>query len=169
MRRFGLDLGTSNTSLAQAAGDAAPVLLPLDPVARDANVLRTLLYYSPTLRAFVVGQRAIDEYLERAKTRLSTDAETTISFHRAGIDIEERLTRTEFEKLIARAVADIEACLAAVLARAGIGDGEVASVFLTGGTAQIPALRGLFARRFGENRLRAQDYLTTVACGLARA
>lgn len=414
MRRFGLDFGTSNTSLASCAGESSPALVPLDPVARDPSVLRTLLYYSPTLRSFVVGQRAIDEYLaeqmhgtliqsiktfladdsfeetwiqdrawtledllaivfrhvrsviaaggetddvtlvvgrpavfverpekeelararmlggarragfldvrfeyepiaaglayeaslarpevaliadlgggtsdftvmrlgtggggdrrgdilatggvqvggdsldarimagklaryfgagttyrsmegrdlpfpshvltqlgrwhqtaflrgrktrdlldrlrwqgsdpgavdrletlvdgnlafflfqeiERAKTRLSSADEAPITFHRAGIDIDELLTRAEFEHLIARDVAEIEACLAAVLARAQIDERDVASVFLTGGTAQIPALRGLFARRFGEDRLRAQDYLTTVACGLALA
>jgi hypothetical chaperone protein len=107
--------------------------------------------------------------IERAKTSLSNAAEATIRFHKAGIDIAERLTRAQFEHMIARDVADIEACLAGVLARAGIGDDAVASVFLTGGTAQIPALRALFARRFGEDRLRAQDYLTTVASGLARA
>lgn len=37
---------------------------------------------------------------------------------------------------------------------------------MTGGSAQILALRRMIADELGEHRLRAQDYLTTVAVGL---
>src|ERR1051326_4740906 len=63
MERFGLDFGTTNTSLTWARGEALPVLCAVDPLAPDARVLRTLLYFSLEQRGFVVGQRAIDEYL----------------------------------------------------------------------------------------------------------
>jgi hypothetical chaperone protein len=40
-------------------------------------------------------------------------------------------------------------------------------VFLTGGTSLVPAVRRIFAERFGEERLRGGDELTSVAQGLA--
>jgi len=40
-------------------------------------------------------------------------------------------------------------------------------VFLTGGSSFVPAVRHIFAERFGENRLRGGEELTTVARGLA--
>ena len=54
----------------------------------------------------------------------------------------------------------------AVLARAGVSAGDVDAVFVTGGSAQVPAVRALFVEAFGAERLRAQEYLTTVAYGL---
>ncbi len=43
------------------------------------------------------------------------------------------------------------------------------AVFLTGGSSQIPAVRALFADRFGEARLRTADAFTSVAEGLGRS
>ena len=63
MERFGLDFGTTNTSLTWARGEGLPALCAIDPPAPDPRVLRTLLYFSLEQRGFVVGQRAIDEYL----------------------------------------------------------------------------------------------------------
>jgi hypothetical chaperone protein len=109
------------------------------------------------------------EEIEQAKSRLSTAAEASIRFHVDAIDVDERLTRAEFEAMIAPDVARVEACMAGVLARAGLAPTDVESVFVTGGSAQIPALRAVLTRVFGAGRLRAADYLTTVACGLGRA
>ena len=44
---------------------------------------------------------------------------------------------------------------------------EVDRVFLTGGSALVPCVRDLFAKRFGADRLRGGEELTTVARGLA--
>ncbi len=107
--------------------------------------------------------------IERAKSRLSDTEEARISFHRANIDIEERLTRAEFEELIEADRAEVHGCMRAVIAAAGVHPKDVQSVFLTGGSAQIPAIRRMFVEEFGEERLRSQDYLTTVSLGLARA
>ena len=40
-------------------------------------------------------------------------------------------------------------------------------MFLTGGSSFVPAVRRIFAERFGEQRLRGGEELTTVATGLA--
>src|SRR6185369_12770365 len=43
--------------------DGRVVLCDLDDAASNSRVLRSILYFSPEKRDFVVGQRAIDEYL----------------------------------------------------------------------------------------------------------
>lgn len=57
----GLDFGTSNSSVAVYDG-GTPRLLPLDPAAPDATVLRSLLYLTRAGERFA-GQQALDRYL----------------------------------------------------------------------------------------------------------
>ena len=47
------------------------------------------------------------------------------------------------------------------------GSAGVDRVFLTGGSSLVPSVRALFAERFGADRLRGGEELTTVARGLA--
>ena len=61
--RVGLDFGTTNSSLAWACGDGSVRLCDLDLRAARRQVLRSLLYFSLDARGFVVGERAIEEYL----------------------------------------------------------------------------------------------------------
>jgi hypothetical chaperone protein len=53
------------------------------------------------------------------------------------------------------------------LAHAGVTDARIDRVFLTGGSALVPAVRGIFERRFGSEKLRGGEELTSVASGLA--
>ena len=106
------------------------------------------------------------EEIERAKSRLSREDEARIEFHLDGIDVDVTITRPEFEAMIAADLARVAACMRAVLARASVSAGDVDAIFVTGGSAQVPAVRALFVKAFGAERLRAQEYLTTVACGL---
>jgi hypothetical chaperone protein len=104
--------------------------------------------------------------IEKAKSLLSEEPEATIRFNFGGIEIDEALTRLEFESLIASDQAEIRRCMHGVLSAAGVGTEDVDAVFLTGGSAQIPAIRRMFAAEFAEHKLKAQDYLTSVAFGL---
>jgi len=104
--------------------------------------------------------------IEKAKSRLSEQTEAVIRFRVEGIDIEEKLTREEFERLIAADQAAVRRCMQAALAAADVKAGDIDSVFLTGGSAQIPGIRRMFAEEFGEEKLKAQDYITSVAFGL---
>jgi hypothetical chaperone protein len=49
----------------------------------------------------------------------------------------------------------------------GVDPREVDRVFLTGGTSFVPAVRRIFATRFGEDRIRSGNEFTSVARGLA--
>lgn len=121
------------------------------------------------LEALVEGNLAffLFEAIEGAKARLSRGEATVLDFDRGGIVISERLSRGGLDRMTAEDRARVTACLDDVLDRARVRANDVEAVFLTGGSAQMPALRELFVGRFGAERLRARDYLTTVAMGLA--
>ena len=105
--------------------------------------------------------------LRRTKIELSARPSATFSFHEAPVSIEARVTRRDFERWIAPEVAAIAGCVDGLLAQTKIEAGEVDRVFMTGGTALVPAVRKIFADRFGADRLRGGDELTSVASGLA--
>jgi len=106
--------------------------------------------------------------IEAAKVRLSTEQETTLDFEEERIAIHERITRDEFEAASAHLIAELEECTDEVLSRVPAGT-VIDSVFLTGGSSHVPAVRRLFARKFGEDRLRTADAFTSVVEGLGRA
>jgi hypothetical chaperone protein len=107
--------------------------------------------------------------IEAAKIRLSTSEATTVEFDEARIQIKEPLTRAEFEELAAPLVEGLAATTQELLARAKVAPAAIDSVFLTGGSSQIPMVRRLFATTFGEAKLRTADAFTSVAEGLGRS
>jgi hypothetical chaperone protein len=104
--------------------------------------------------------------IEQAKSRLSADPEAAIRFQRERISIHERLRREELEQAIRADYTAIQRCMHDVLRNANVSPAQVRSVFLTGGSAQIPVIRRMFADEFGEQALKSHDYLTSVALGL---
>jgi hypothetical chaperone protein len=105
--------------------------------------------------------------VETTKLALSKVEATRFRFADGPVSIDERVARSEFESWIFDEVAAIESCVDRLLVRAGAGRGDVDRVFLTGGSSLVPAVRRLFATRFGEERLRSGAELTSVASGLA--
>lgn len=106
--------------------------------------------------------------IERAKVTLSTEAWARIDFEEARISIHETITREAFEAATVHLIDELEACTDELLARLPPAL-ELDAVFLTGGSSQIPAVRRLFAKKFGEGRLRTADAFTSVVEGLGRA
>jgi hypothetical chaperone protein len=49
----------------------------------------------------------------------------------------------------------------------GLMPDKIDSVFLTGGSSFVPAVRRIFIERFGAERIRMGDEFTSVARGLA--
>ena len=110
---------------------------------------------------------ALFQAVERTKVALSTEQAALFDFTAPDVSIQVRVTRSEFEAWIAPETSRIESTLDRLLADVGVASGEVDTVFLTGGTARVPAVRTLFQRRFGEDRIRSGDFLASVASGLA--
>jgi len=61
---YAIDFGTSNSLLAAADGTRVYPPIPLDPLATDPTILRSLLFF-PSQKFCFYGQAAIQEFLER--------------------------------------------------------------------------------------------------------
>jgi hypothetical chaperone protein len=140
------------------------------------------LHFLRDLRAQALRPEALDAFLhlvendlgyplyrqvEGAKVALSSAPHTVFSFHDGPVQLRAEVHRARFEAWIAEELAAVEHCVDALLERAGVGVGDIDRVFLTGGSSWVPAVRAVFARRFGEAKLRAGHELTSVALGLA--
>jgi hypothetical chaperone protein len=105
--------------------------------------------------------------VEHTKLELSEREASQLLFRDGGLVIEAAVTRPQFEAWIGEDLQAIGACIDRLLAHAGVSHRDVAAVFMTGGSSFVPAVRRLFAERFGAARLRSGDELTSVARGLA--
>jgi len=102
-----------------------------------------------------------------AKMQLSHADEGVLSLHVAGVDIERKITRSEFEKWIAPELDEIGACVDRALGEAGLTEDQIDRVFLTGGTSFVPAVRAQFESRFGAAKIETGDQLVSIAYGLS--
>ena len=75
--------------------------------------------------------------------------------------------RSSFEKWIADELAAIEGCVDGLLRDSDVLLANVNMVFLTGGSSFVPAVRRIFERRFGADRIRTGSEFTSVTQGLA--
>jgi hypothetical chaperone protein len=105
--------------------------------------------------------------VERLKVELSRAEVARFRFRDGSMEIEAEVTRTEFEGWIGAELEAIKECVDGLLVGSGVAAGEVDRVFLTGGTSFVPAVRRIFERRFGVERVRAGNEFTSVARGLA--
>ena len=102
------------------------------------------------------------------KAELSRADRATLRFDHAGVAIEAVIEREEFEAWIAPDLLQLTAAVDRALEQAGITADAVDRVFLTGGTAFVPAVRRLFERRFGAKRVSGGGEFVSVAEGLAQ-
>ena len=105
--------------------------------------------------------------VEQTKCGLSSQATSPFVFKDGPVCIQETVHRPDFSSWIWPDLEAIGSCVDRLLTNCGIMPGDVESVFLTGGSSFVPAVKNLFAQRFGADRLRGGEELTTVARGLA--
>lgn len=105
--------------------------------------------------------------VERTKFELSARAAATFQFTDPPVAIDRAVQRLEFETWLRPKLETLAACIDRLLTRCNVQARDVDSVFLTGGSSFVPAVRRLFEAKFGTARLRGGDELTTVARGLA--
>ena len=104
--------------------------------------------------------------IEEAKCELSQLDLTKVSFRERDLSISEEISREEFESINTDNLAQIAGCIDEVVAKSGVSQGKIDTVFLTGGTSRIPFIRHLFAERFGADKLENRDAFTSVVHGL---
>ncbi|MCG8635373.1 MAG: Hsp70 family protein [Desulfobacterales bacterium] len=104
--------------------------------------------------------------IEKAKCDLSGQDSAKIRFSDYDIDIDEAILRREFQSMIRKEAALIDACIDETLAGAGLGPDDIDVVFLTGGSSYIPLIRSIFETKIGAGKIRTADAFTSVAYGL---
>ncbi|HEX3501791.1 MAG TPA: Hsp70 family protein [Xanthobacteraceae bacterium] len=105
--------------------------------------------------------------ISEAKARLSSNESVELRFPPLGDDFQVLVERGDFETWIADDLRRMERVLDDVLARAQTESAAIDKVFLTGGTSFVPAVRQIFERRFGSERIESGDELLSIANGLA--
>jgi hypothetical chaperone protein len=110
---------------------------------------------------------ALYQGVSGAKAALSEADRTVLRFAHKGFKVERTITRPEFDAWIAPDLARLGATVDEVLLDAGQQPEAVDRVFLTGGTAFVPAVRRLFMDRFGAEKLVGGGEFVSVAEGLA--
>jgi hypothetical chaperone protein len=109
----------------------------------------------------------LHQAVQKVKYELSRAEAAEFRFREGGLDLRIPVTREEFEGWIADELAQIEECVDSLLVDTGVKPEKVNRVFLTGGTSLVPAVRRIFASRFGEEKIRTGSEFTSVAHGLA--
>ncbi|RVQ69195.1 Hsp70 family protein [Croceicoccus ponticola] len=107
------------------------------------------------------------ETVGQLKRTLSTQTHAPFRFEGPGMVIEAEVARSDFESWIAPDMARIADTVDEALGSAGLGPERIDHVFLTGGSSQIPMVRAMFERRFGDSRIASGNELTSIAHGLA--
>jgi hypothetical chaperone protein len=150
---------------ALSALNEKPLLEALDDLTRQGAPKRELA----ALRSAIELQLGYDIFMtaDVTKCALSSAPAAILSYHHAAVDVDARVTRGRFERLIDNLLTDTETLITDVLVRATIGAADVAEVVTTGGSSAIPVFRTLLARRFPTARVRDAAAFTSVAAGLA--
>lgn len=150
---------------ALSALNEKPLLDALDDLVRAGAPRRELA----ALRDAIELQLGYEIFLasDAAKIALSQLLATILTYHRAAVDVDARVTRGRFERLVATLLRDAAALLEGVVAKAGVRPDEIGEVVTTGGSSAIPAFRVLLASRFPGAAVRDAAAFTSVAAGLA--
>jgi hypothetical chaperone protein len=105
--------------------------------------------------------------VSRLKEALSAGHEARFEFRAGNIVIEREVRRETFERWISPELAAMDAAVTQALSAARLEPSGIDKVFMTGGTSFVPAVRRLFERRFGEDKIEAGGELVSIATGLA--
>jgi hypothetical chaperone protein len=105
--------------------------------------------------------------VSRLKEALSGAGEAEFLFEAGSVRIAKTVRRADFDRWIVPELTTIAAAADEALARSGLKPEAIDRVFLTGGSSFVPAVRALFAERFGEAKLESGGELVSIASGLA--
>ena len=107
------------------------------------------------------------QVVSRVKQTLTAEASARLTFKAGPVEIDRSITRQEFEAWIADDLSKIAATADAAIRNAGATANDITRVFMTGGTALVPAVRQIFASKFGAAKLVGGDEFSSVGQGLA--
>jgi len=110
---------------------------------------------------------SVFQAIERSKYELSKDDQSDFSYSKMGIEINETVSLEEYDRIIQKDLSKISKYLDHFLEHHQIQDIDIDTLFLTGGTSMVTAVRNLFASKFPEKPIQSGDNFISVAKGLA--
>ena len=134
----------------------------LRPLALDPAGLDAFAYFLDADLGF-----QLHESVKALKIALSHAPVATFEFNCGPTTIHKSVVRAEFESWIQSELAAIGASVDRLLTATGVTANKIDHVFLTGGSAFVPAVRQLFIDRFGADKIAGGGEFTSVATGLA--
>ncbi|WP_273430195.1 Hsp70 family protein [Chitinibacter tainanensis] len=105
--------------------------------------------------------------VEAAKIALSAEALTQLDLAEAETGLSAAISRGQFESAVAQEIQRVCKAALATLAQAGVAPEAVDTLFFTGGSSAVPALRTALAAAFPTARAVEGDHFGSVGCGLA--
>ncbi len=105
--------------------------------------------------------------VQRVKVTLSHAERSVFRFTDGDVDLDIEVTRADFESWIAEELSDISIHVERLLSKTGVRGEEIDRVFLTGGSSLVPAVRSIFEKRFGADKIQGGGEFISVAHGLS--
>lgn len=117
----------------------------------------------------IMDDRGFDIYraVSGAKAQLSSNPTANLQIKLGKIQIDQEIKVDDFEHWIEKDLNKIGQAVDGLFAREHIKIEDIDHVFLTGGSSFIPAVKRLFADRFGPEKLADGNQFQSVAHGLA--
>jgi len=137
--------------------------------------LEDYYYYSKNDRKFKNLLTLIDNNLgysvfqsiEKTKIELSAAGLSKFTYSKMGIDIDEEISISQYDTIIQKDIHKISVYLDEFMAKNNIKPEDIDSLFLTGGTSMVRAIKNLFTTRFPHIPVNSGDNFQSVAKGLA--
>jgi hypothetical chaperone protein len=106
------------------------------------------------------------EEIENVKKKLSNNESTKFHFNYPDLETNEDFKQTEMNTWAANILTDIQDALDRSLVSAKLETSDIDSVFLTGGTAYVPAIQKIFTDRFGSEKIESKNFFHSILSGL---
>ena len=150
---------------ALSALNEKPLLDALDDLVRAGAPRRELA----ALRSAIELQLGYEifEATDATKIGLSGAATALLSYHRAEVDVDARVTRGRFERLLVPLIEETTVLVREVVSNAHLAPDDITEIVYTGGSSAIPVFRGLMHRLLPSAVARDAAAFTSVAAGLA--
>lgn len=110
---------------------------------------------------------SVFQSIEKAKIELSKQDTTRFYYSKMDIEIDENVSITQYNELIQKDMNKISAYLDTFLSANQISIAEIDSLFLTGGTSMVSAVKTMFQTKFPNVQIHSGDNFISVAKGLA--
>lgn len=127
----------------------------------DPDAIDRLFYLIKTNLSF-----EIYETIEIAKKQLSSQNESVILYKDGLIDLNIKITKEEFEKIIKPRMDEIRETIMRTLKKGGLKPDEVSAVVATGGSSSLPIVKIVLSDIFGEEKINFFELFTSIAAGL---